>query len=239
MKDKFSTKLIVSNYNTDLEWLKITYNYGFSPENTIIYDRSDETKDWSNLGKSITSPNVGENIYDMMRFIIENYEDLPDISIFVKGNLLSKPGNSDGSSYYYTYPDRFIRAIQSNYFLPIERDCPVTNIFVNGGGYVERTWTPDSNIPRKYFSSFYELLSLLFVNPVNPEYIRFAPGGNYVVPKENILKFSKNFYIKLKLFSSYRDENDITGHSTCAEAYLIERLLYMMWTEDLIEKEDL
>jgi hypothetical protein len=25
----------------------------------------------------------------------------------------------------------------------------------------------------------------------------------------------------------------------CAEAYLIERLLYMMWTEDLIEREDL
>ena len=161
MKDKFTTKLIVSNYNTDLEWLKMTYNYGFSPENTIIYDRSDETKDWSHLGKSITSPNVGENIYDMMRFIIENYEDLPDISLFVKGNLLSRPGNPDGTSYYYTYPDRFIRAIQSNYFLPIERDCTVTNIFVNGGGYVERTWVPDSNIPRKYFSSFYELLKML------------------------------------------------------------------------------
>lgn len=223
-------KLVVSNYNTDLEWLKMTYDYGFSPENTIIYDRSDIEKDWSHLGKSITSPNVGENIYDMMRFIIENYENLPDISIFVKGNLLSRPGNSDGTSYYYTYPERFIRAIQSNYFLPIERDCPVTNIIVNGGGYVEKTYYPDSNIPKKYFSTFYELLNLLFLNPINPEYIRFAPGGNYVVPRENILKFSKKFYEKLKKYCSHCE-------IVCAEAYLIERLLYMMWTEDLMEKD--
>ena len=222
MKDKLVKKLIVSNHNTDLEWLKITYDYGFSPKNTIIYDRSDETKDWSHLGKSITSPNVGENIYDMMRFIIENYEDLPDISIFVKGNLLSRPDSPGGSSYYYTYPDRFIRAIQSNYFLPIERDCSVTNIFVNGGGYVERTWTPDLNIPRKYFSSFYELLSLLFLNPVNPEYIRFAPGGNYVVPKENMLKYSKNFYKKMMVYTDYH-------HSDVQEAHWFERILTMAW----------
>jgi hypothetical protein len=55
-------KIIVSNYNSDLEWLKITYDYGFSAENTIIYDRSDEFKDWSHLGESIVSPNIGENI---------------------------------------------------------------------------------------------------------------------------------------------------------------------------------
>ena len=32
-------KLVVSNHNSDLEWLSMTYDYGFSPENTIIYDR--------------------------------------------------------------------------------------------------------------------------------------------------------------------------------------------------------
>ena len=31
--------LVVSNYNWDLEWLKMTYDYGFSPENTVIYMR--------------------------------------------------------------------------------------------------------------------------------------------------------------------------------------------------------
>ena len=27
-------------------------------------------------------------------------------------------------------------------------------------------------------------MDLLFENPINPQYIRFPPGGNYVVPKE-------------------------------------------------------
>ena len=33
--------LVVSNHaNHDLEWLKMTYDYGFSPSNTVIYDRT-------------------------------------------------------------------------------------------------------------------------------------------------------------------------------------------------------
>lgn len=223
-------KLVVSNYNSDLEWLNITYDYGFSPENTIIYDRSDELKDWSHLGKSIISPNVGENIYDIMRFIIENYENLPDISIFIKGNLFSR---EIGGPHYYTTHDKFIRALSANYFLPIERYHPSTSFFVNSGNYIERTWVPNSNIPRKYFSTFEELLKLLFVDSPNPEYNRFAPGANYVVPMENIVKYTKKFYSRLQLYCSHSIKH------TCAEAFLIERLLYMMWTEDLIEREDL
>lgn len=65
-------KLIVSNYNSDLEWLKITYDYGFSMENIVIYDKSDIKRDWSHLGLNIRSPNVGENIYDINIFIRKN-----------------------------------------------------------------------------------------------------------------------------------------------------------------------
>ena len=222
-------KLVVSNYNSDLEWLKMTYDHGFSVKNTVIYDRSDELKDWSHLGRSITSPNVGENIYDMMRFIIENYNNLPDITIFIKGNLFSR---ELGGPNYYTTPERFIRSLHAEYFLPIERYHESTSYFVNCGNYIEKTWVPNGSIPRKYFSSFNELLNLLFDNPPNPEYNRFAPGGNYVVPKGNIIKYSCNFYEKLKLYCSHSPMH------TCAEAFLIERLLYMMWTEDLVEKKD-
>ena len=54
-----SKKLVVSNYNSDLEWLKMTHDYGFSADNTIIYDRSSIKKNWSHLGKTISSPNIG------------------------------------------------------------------------------------------------------------------------------------------------------------------------------------
>jgi hypothetical protein len=220
--------LVVSNYNTDLEWTKMTYDYGFSPKNTVIYDRSDEEKDWSHLGTSIRSPNVGENIYDMMRFILENYDCLPDISIFVKGNLFSRSEENGGEN-YYTTRERFIRSLQANYFLPIERYHPTTSFNINGGGYIEPSWYHHHS-SSKYFSTYSQLMQLLFENPINPDYIRFAPGGNYVVPKENILKYSSKLYEKLMLYCSHCEV-------VCAEAYLIERALYAIWTEDFIEKQ--
>ena len=228
-------KLVISNHNSDLEWLSMTYEYGFSPEKTIIYDRSDEVKDWSHLGESIRSPNVGENIYDIMRFIVENYYNLPDVSIFVKGNLFQRPEEKGGEN-YYTTKERFRRALQAEYFLPIERFHDSTSFVVNGGGFIQPTWEAVSNreIYTKHFSTFPEMLSKLFVNPPNFPYNRFAPGGNYVVPKANILKFTKFFYEKLQHYCSYEPPDEF--QSTSGESYLLERGLYMFWTEDLVEK---
>ena len=85
--EKWKKTLVVSNYNWDLEWLKMTYDHGLSPDNTVIYDKSDVSKDLSHLGEVIKSPNMDSNQFDILRFIIENYEDLPDMSVFIKGNL--------------------------------------------------------------------------------------------------------------------------------------------------------
>lgn len=221
--------LIVSNYNSDLNWLKMTYEHGFSPENTVIYDRSDVEKDWSYLGKNIRSPNVGENIYDMMRFIVENYDNLSDINIFIKGNLFSRL-DDDGGTNYYTTEERFIRSLHAEYFLPIERYHPTTAFNVNSGGYIEPSWY-QHQAPSKYFTSYAQLMELLFENPIYPEFIRFAPGGNYVVPKGNILKYSKRLYEKLMKYCAHCE-------IVCAEAYLIERALYAIWTEDLVENKN-
>jgi hypothetical protein len=226
--------LVVSNHNSDLEWLSTTYDYGFSPENTIIYDRSDVEKDWSHLGESIRSPNVGENIYDIMRYIVEHYEKLPDVCIFIKGNMFQRPEDKGGAE-YYTTRERFYRALTAEYFLPIERFHDSTAFVCNGGGFIQPTWEAVSNqtIYTRHFSTFPQMLGKLFQNPPNFPFNRFAPGGNYVVPKANILKFSKEFYEKLKFFVSYEPPEEF--QSTSGESYLIERLLYMMWTEDLQE----
>lgn len=53
------------------------------------------------------------------------------------------------------------------------------------------------------------------------EYIPFAPGSNYILPKENILKHPKSFYEKLR---SYLDWAVYPG-----EAFILERGLYNIW----------
>ena len=113
---KKTRMLVVSNHaNHDLEWLKMTYAYGYSPENTLIYDRTPDSfqnkSKIGHLGKIIKSPNVGSNPYDIGRYIVDHYENLPDMMIHVKGNLLQKK---------YTTEEKFIYALKADWFVPID-----------------------------------------------------------------------------------------------------------------------
>jgi hypothetical protein len=218
-------ELVISNWESDLDWITIS---NFPKENITIYDRSENPKDWSHLGKVYSSPNVGENIYDMFRFIIENYENLPDITIFMKGNMIHSKVNGE---YYYSTHERLMKAFTVNTFYPIEKyhgQCLYPR--VNDGMYMEPnnnsfTYT---NMERKYYNSYNEFLNDNFVNPFYPDYIRFAPGANYVVPKQNILSYSKEFYKKLQTYVSYA--------VVPLEAHILERALYTLWTCNYEEK---
>lgn len=222
---KMKRQLVISNWKSDLEWIKMSK---FSKENITIYDRSDNPKDWSHLGKFYLSPNVGENIYDIFRFIIENYDDLPDITIFMKGNMII---SETCGEYYYATLDRIKKAFEANTFYPIERyhkQCIYPR--VNDGMYME----PNDNgftytgMVRKFYNTYNEFLEDNFTNPFFPEYIRFAPGANYVVPKQNILSYSKQFYEKLQSYVSYA--------IVPLEAHILERALYTLWTCNYQEK---
>lgn len=243
-----SKKIVISTYNFDLGWIgDVLFKNGFCQENITIYDRSEEKKDWSMYGEVINSPNIGSNIYDMLRYICDEYNSLPDISIFLKGNVLSKTGSlgledlpeskikydikKRSDLKYYTTEKRFYRAIKSEYFLPIERYHPSTEIVLNGGKFVQKYWVPGDSLPKKYFHAYEDLVNSLFLNAFSApmEYQRFCPGANYVVPKEVIKKYSIDVYKKLKLYCGYGP------HWVNAETYFIERLFYQMWTEDLVE----
>ena len=99
--------LVVSNYNTELDWLKETYSHGFSYENTFIYDKSDREIDFNRLGWVTKVPNYGANQYDYISFIIDYYDNLPKMSYFIKGNMFSKHEN------YYTTRERFAQMLDS------------------------------------------------------------------------------------------------------------------------------
>jgi hypothetical protein len=80
-------QIVVSRYNEDLEWLKnepfnkysvVCYNKGpnsnfYQPENMVI----------------IETENVGMNIHTYFEYIINNYDNLPDIVIFLSGSCMN------------------------------------------------------------------------------------------------------------------------------------------------------
>ena len=64
-----------------------------------------------------------------------------------------------------------------------------------------------------------EIMNLMGVTPFEP--LQFAPGSNYILPKENILKHPKSLYEKLRSYLDY------TIYPP--EAWVIERGLYSLW----------
>jgi len=205
--------LVVSNYNNNIQWVpEYTDHY-------IVYDRSDSSIYTNNIDphKIKKSPNIGYNLYDYFTFIIDHYDELPDVTIFAKGNIFPRHVTQ-------TYFDRIMN---NEYFTPIEdhrmhKEKWPAGLFSADGGFCQLNGDQYlHNHPLRYFATYNDFLTFCYKDPLIPRYLRFAPGGNYIVPRENILKLPKIFYENLRLFISYCP---LPG-----EAHIIERALYTLW----------
>ncbi len=210
MEDNF---LMVSNYNADLSWiLEYTDNY-------IVYDRSDSKiyTEMLDQSKVITVPNIGWDIYDKLTFIINNYDALPETMILTKGNIFK-----------YISKHELDAVCKNKVFTPLHsqfhRPTMPTAYYSPDGMYHERnnSWYLDV-FPAKFFKSYNEFIQP-YVTSI-PEYLTFAPGSNYLVPRENIRFYPKEFYQKLRTYVDY------SPHP--GEAQILERVLYTMWSGGL------
>lgn len=194
-------KWIISRYNNDLSYLpEYTDDY-------ILYDRSEKP-----LKNAIVVPNIGSDLYDKFTYIIDNYDNLPEIAVYTKANLFKFITKEEFDSVKDT--DEFTPLLTKNHktYLPI---C----FYDMHGMYNELNnfWYLKAH-PCKNQESFESLLELLNNRCV---YHDFAPGSNYILPRDTILKHTKVFYDKLR---SYLDWSVYPG-----EAQIIERNLYDIW----------
>lgn len=200
-------KYIISRFNHDIGWLK------YYTKNPVIYDRSEEPV----IG-SIIVPNIGTDIYDKFTWIIENYENLPQVVCLAKANLFK-----------YITQTEFDDVKDNKTFTPLLTKGHKTYSDGNGvvcfydenGMYNERNdyWYLLEH-PTKNVKATEELKALFKMD--ERKYNAFAPGSNYIVTRENILKHPKEFYEKLR---SYLDWTIYPG-----EAQIIERNLYYLWS---------
>lgn len=207
--------LVISQYNRDLSWIP---EYA---DNYLIYDRGTDHNYPAAIDKKkvIISPNVGYNSYDYFRYIIDNYDDLPDVVIFAKA---------------WTWPrhvtkEYFDRVINNEYFTPLtdyrmHKDKWPYGFFSPDGLLCELNTDIFLNHPdrlTKYVHGYNDFLRFVFKDPLIPRYRMFAPGGDYIVPKANILKLPKVVYENLKLFMSH-DKH-------AGETHIIERAMIQLW----------
>lgn len=216
-------KFILSRYNHDMSWMK-DYDGVY-----IIYDRSEVPMEGANV-----VPNIGTDIYDKFTYIIDNYDNLPEVAVYAKANLFK-----------YITKGEFDKVKDNQTFTPLftqghsEIMCDQAILEQQGWeskrfSYYENGMYYELNYPaylkHHYLQNHYyeyadtylkhPLLKLLGIDKM--EYIPFAPGSNYILTKENILKHSKQFYAELR---SYLAWDRYPG-----EAMIIERGLQTLWS---------
>jgi hypothetical protein len=189
-------KYVISRYNQDIDWLK---DYS---DDVVIYDRSEQP-----VEGAIKSPNIGSDLYDKFTFIIDNYDNLPDIAVYTKANLFK-----------YITPEEFDLVKDTTKFTPLLTQNHKTYMpvcFYKNGMYYEinNRWYLAAHPART------DILGQLGLRDL--DYLAFAPGSNYIVPKENILKHSKKFYEKLR--------STLEWSVYPGEAQMLERSLYYLW----------
>lgn len=199
-------KFVVSRFNQDISWLKDYTN------DVVLYDRSKEP-----APNSIVVPNIGSDIYDKYTYIIDNYENLPDIAVYTKANLF-KYCPKEEFDVLYKNAQGFTPLLTQNHRTYSEGGVSVC--FYQDKIYFE--------INNYWYLGSHPMRDNYFVHQIaqmmgfyNLSYVPFAPGSNYILTKENILQHPKSFYEQLR---KYLEWNVYPG-----EAQLEERGLYSIW----------
>lgn len=207
----------ISHFNGELDWIN-----NLKRSQYLVYNKSK-----NKLNKTINSnriKNVGYNIYSYLKFIVENYDNLPETVVFCKDNIFKR----------HIKISTFITLLKRNIFTCLEENHNMNNFPIsvnfsdNSFNEINSSWYK-YQYSRKYFHDFNDFYKYIF-NSINiPLFLRYAPGANYIVPKNNILLRSKIFYKNLLKFVSH-------SQYSC-ESHFIERSLYLIWNSNIESSE--
>ena len=209
---------VLVNYNFSPQdwWLEA----GYKPENVTVYDRSDDGVERIFAAKTIKTPNFGNVDYDKLSWIVENYNNLPDVFLWGKTNLFK-----------YISKEEFDLVKDNQHFTPLltknhktySDKHGVVNKY-HGDMYYERndSWYVGCwpTMHCRHFGDFAQMFQL-----PHPPYLPFAPGGNYILTKEVVHRYAVDHYDLMRSILPYAQ--------TPAEAAMTERAYYLMWGKQI------
>lgn len=206
-------KAVLINYNYTPTWL-LTSGLDY-----WIFDRSDSKdflKDFPQERITYTK-NIGNVDYDKLTFLVEMYDQLPEVFLWGKTNLFK-----------YISEEEYEQVKNNTTFTPLltknhrtySDKNGVVNFYDTLGMYRERndSWFFNEN-PAKYVNSFDEWGNMFQFT--SPRYIPFAPGGNYILTKETVQKYGRDYYRRMR---DTMDYCQLPGEAQCAE-----RSYYLIW----------
>lgn len=154
--------MVVARYNENLDWLKTI------PCKFIVFN-----KGRNNLSKWIKNqvklPNIGREAHTYLTFIVDNYDNLPDYTIFVQGNP-------------FIHQRELLKNIEE--FKGGVDFFPLTKIYKGGRHGLSRTERRIAELARKIFVP--EIKNFHFPN-----------GAQFIVSKNGLLFHTKLTYQKI------------------------------------------
>lgn len=198
---------IISRYNEDYNWInEYTNKY-------IIYNKGEPIYGDAHI---INLENIGGNQKDVLMFIHDNYDNLPELMVFVQAN-----------PWDHCKKEIFDELIRNNFFTPLEyygqhpanaweaRTPDGQFLELNNSWYISAHNNSHNQICK--YSSFDEFMNYYFEDYKCLEYIRFSPGSQYIIEKSQALQYPRKFWEYLM--------NELNS-KTPTEGHIIERALY-------------
>jgi hypothetical protein len=216
----FTKAIVLSRFNENIGWIS---EYENTDINIFVYDKGSikPTVKFENI-KFIKRSNLGRECDTFLYHIIENYDNLSDLTIFTQAwpfdniPLFSDYLNGDlnlenCNNYFNWYGEMYQICDQDGY----------PGIYPISSGH-----------PNPFNKTFKIIYEDVFGKPC-PREIKFKPNSSFCVSKDLILKNKKEFYEKLLNFLRYEEQNDFEGifKFNPYEGHIIERMWGFIFNE--------
>lgn len=205
-------KHILVNYNFTPDWLK--------DKDYLIYDRSD-SKEWLkdfDQSRIIYTENIGNVDYDKLTYLIDNYDNLPDVFLWGKTNLFKYISEEE---YELVKDNKTFTPLLTQHHGTKGDERGMVCFYLDGMYYERNQLIYAIDLAGKHFN-FYSDFAKEFGLP-NPQFLPFPPGGNFTLTKEVVHKHPKELYVRMA--------NTLPYTQIPVEAYFCERSYLNLWKQ--------
>ncbi|MBD2423786.1 hypothetical protein [Cyanobium sp. FACHB-13342] len=210
---------VISNYNYDCSPLLAL----LSDCDYIVCDQSIDKSYIDHISNHnfVDSVHTGHNISDYYSYFYENHSSLPDFIGLIKGNIF--PRHLSESFFRKAYTQKaytFLFEQQKN------PRYPQAGIFQGNQYYeYENNWYI-KNHPHWFFQSIHELYYFIYGKQLVDPFVLYSPGACYVVHRQQIQKYAKEFFLNINSIITYSDP----VNPFPSEAHQVERLSHIIYS---------
>ena len=179
-----SVRLVIAKYKEVVTWINKIKEHKIT-----IYDKSDTP-----IINSIKLPNIGRETHTFLHHIVENYDNLDDVTVFLQGNPFEHIQVIMGWQYFGLPNAPYPPALTSE---QLEKMCDKINNEIKHTSDLASFYQVVYNDP--YYTNGGNVnkhLSEILSENINNLSYSVSPGGQYIVPKKYILSRTKEVWKK-------------------------------------------